>query len=320
MVATSDLRTQVVQVQNCQVSRRRGQEIPWNTGRTSSLLNDGPCFGTIPRRQTCSSNADRLLIEMKSTAGSNPSACRQPSMTDGFFKHYVVHPFLGFLFDVSGGVFRVDGCSFSVPKGMTTIGWRGACCWKGSYEADERALIKRFVRAEDTVIEVGACLGVVSCVTNQLLRDRSKHLVVEANPFLIPSLCRNRERNGAGFLIEHCAIGTPPEVTFHVHPTVIVEGSAQKQVGRGYRLPSRSLRELHERYGPFNTLIMDVEGSEFVVLQAAQDLLVKYRLVVVEFHGWIVGEDKITRCREILAESGLRRAAAAGFTEAWVRE
>ena len=168
-------------------------------------------------------------------------------------------------------------------------------------------------------MELGACVGVVSCVTNRLLKDRTRHLVVEANPFLIPWLFRNREANNAGFIVEHCAAGKPPEVTFYVHPTVIVEGSAERKTGRGFRLPSRSFLELHERYGPFNTLIMDVEGSEGDLLAVAQELLVKYRLVIVELHGWIIGEDKVEACRQILANSGMRLVGKAGFTEAWRR-
>ena len=235
------------------------------------------------------------------------------------FVHYVLHPFFGLLFDLSGGVFRADGCRFYIPRQMSTIGWRGVCCWRGEYEADERQLIRQFVRPEDTVLELGACLGVVSCVTNQLLRDRSRHVVVEANPLLIPWLFRNREANNAGFLVEHCAVGKPPEVTFYLPSTAVVDGSAKRKSGREVRLPSRSLQELHERYGPFDTLVADVEGSEIDVLEGSALVLQTYRLAIIEFHPSMIGEDKVARCREILTACGLRLAGKAGFTEVWER-
>jgi FkbM family methyltransferase len=202
---------------------------------------------------------------------------------------------------------------------MSSIGWRGACVAGGGYEADERALIKKFLRPEDTVLELGGCLGVVSCTTNQLLRDRSRHVVVEANPLLIPWLFRNRELNNSNFLVEHCAVGKPPEVTFYIHSTSVVDGSSQRKSGRAVRLPCRSISELNERYGPFSTLIMDVEGSEYDVLEAAPALLKNYRLAVIEFHEWAIGAKKLARCKEILTAAGLQLVGKSSDTEAWQR-
>ena len=56
------------------------------------------------------------------------------------------------------------------------------------------------------------------------------------------------------------------------------------------RLPGRSWRELDNRYGPFTTLIIDIEGSELDVFEASRDLLQKYRLVIAELHPWAIGE------------------------------
>jgi len=245
---------------------------------------------------------------------------KRPNGLGVLLTHYVVNPLLGLLFDVTGGVYRTDGCQFVSPRQMTTIGWRGACYWKDTYEGDERRLIKQFVRPEDSVIELGACIGVVSCVTNQLLNNRLKHLVVEANPLLLPWLIKNRQLNQAKFLVEHCAAGKPPEVTFYIHPKVIVDGTTtQGHGGQECRLPSRSLRELHERYGPFSTLIADIEGSEFDVFEDSADLLKTYRLVIAEFHASIIGEAKVARCKQILAAAGFRPVGKTGFTEAWQR-
>ena len=258
-------------------------------------------------------------MQLQSDKRSVPPARSSRRRLGELFVHYVLHPFLGVLFDMSGGVFRADGCRFYIPRKMSTIGWRGVCCWLGEYEADERQLVRQFVRPEDRVIELGACLGVVSCVTNQLLRDRSRHLVVEANPLLIPWLFRNREANHSGFLVEHCAVGKPPEVTFYLPSIAVVDGSAKRESARAVRLPSRSLPELHERYGPFDTLVADVEGSEIDVLEGSAAVLQTYRLAIIEFHASIIGETQVARCREILTNSGLRLVGRAGLTEAWQR-
>lgn len=237
----------------------------------------------------------------------------------GPVEHHVVRPVDGLLFDLRGGRFRADGCVFDIPKHLTTRTYRG-CFYDGDYEDDERELIKRFLRPEDTVLECGACLGIVSCVTNSLLRDKSRHVVVEANPKVIPSLYRNRELNRAGFLIEHCAISSRNEETFYLHPKYIVGGTSQRPSDEAVRLPGRSVRELDTRYGPFTALIMDIEGSELDAFQAAGDLFSRYRLVIVELHPWAIGEAKVQQCRDILAAAGLRHVGTAGITEAWQRD
>ena len=236
----------------------------------------------------------------------------------GPVEHHVVRPVEGLIFDLRGGMFRADGCTFAIPRHLTTRAYR-ACFLRGDYEEEERELIKKFLRPEDTVLEFGACLGVVSCVTNQLLRDRSRHVVVEANPNVVPSLYKNRALNGAKFLIEHCAVSNQTEETFYLHPVYIVGGTSQRQTEHAVRLPGRSWRELDGRYGPFNTLIIDIEGSELEVFEASRDLLQKYRLVIAELHPWAIGEAGVQRCRDILTEAGLVYQDRAGITEAWQR-
>jgi FkbM family methyltransferase len=232
---------------------------------------------------------------------------------------HVARPIEGFIFDLKGGQFRADGCVFDIPKHLTTRGYR-ACFLRGDYEEEERALIRKFLKPSDRVLELGACLGIVSCTTNRLLEDKTAHVVVEANPLLIPSIYANRELNKAGFLIEHCAVSNKPEETFYLHPTYIVGGSSQRPTSRAVRLPGRSFRDLDARYGPFTTLVIDVEGSELDVFEASRDLLARYRLVVAELHPWAIGEEKVQQCRDIMTAAGLRFMEKAGITEAWQRD
>jgi FkbM family methyltransferase len=226
---------------------------------------------------------------------------------------------MGLIFDMKGARFSADGCTFVIPKDVTTRAWR-ACFLSGTHEDDERDLIQRLVRPDDRVIELGGCLGVVACVTNKILADKSRHLVVEANPLCIAPLYRNRELNHAGFLIEHCAVDTKPEVIFYLHPRFIVGGSLQRPTDQAVRLPAKSLRQLEQERGPFSVLIMDIEGSEREAFQASADLFVRYRLVIVELHDWAIGAEGVEACRQILRNSGLELAARSGIVEAWQRK
>src|SRR5262245_43618744 len=119
-----------------------------------------------------------------------PPGIRQPlGAFLGRFNNVVIQNLLGLIFDLKGGHFRADGCTFRIPRDVTRLSYR-ACFLTDAYEREERELVRQWVRPEDRVIELGACLGIVSCVTNRLLADKSKHVVVEANPFCIASLYR----------------------------------------------------------------------------------------------------------------------------------
>jgi FkbM family methyltransferase len=226
---------------------------------------------------------------------------------------------LGLVFDLKGGRFKASDCEFIIPKDITTRSFR-ACFLLNAHESDERDLIERLLLPDDSVVELGGCLGIVSCVTNRILKERSRHLVVEANPLCIPVLYRNRELNGARFLIDHCAVDTSAEVTFYLHPRFISNGSLQRPTEHAVRLPAKSLRQLERERGPFSVLIMDIEGSERESFEDSIDLLKHYRLVIVELHSWAIGEAGVERCREILKEAGLEFIERSGIVEAWRRK
>jgi len=56
------------------------------------------------------------------------------------------------------------------------------------------------------VLELGGCLGVLSCTINKRLGDPTKHVVLEANPALIPYLRGNREINRAAFIVTNSVV------------------------------------------------------------------------------------------------------------------
>lgn len=249
-----------------------------------------------------------------------PASVRRPvGYAAGRFNETVLRTIKGAIFDLRGGRFRADGCEFAIPKDITSMSYR-ACFLNGSYEAEERELVSAFIRPDDSVLELGACLGIVSCITNKLLADKPRHVVVEGNPFCIPTLHRNRELNQCEFLVENCAVSTQRDATFYLHPTYVVGGTTQRQSSRPVRVPAYSLAELDARHGPFSALIMDIEGSELEIFAASAEILTRYRLVIAELHPWAINDDRVKRCREILSAAGFHFKRRAGITEAWQRE
>jgi FkbM family methyltransferase len=236
----------------------------------------------------------------------------------GHFSGRFIRPVIGFGFDLTGAVYRVDKCRFEIPVDLTDRNYRSAFVF-GEYESGERKLIRQFLRADDRVIELGGCIGVLSCLVNTRLKSPTHHLVVEANPELIPILRRHRELNRACFEIQQCAVSTEPEVTFSVHRFMTHSGIFDQSGMRRIRVPGRSLAALHASHGPFNVLMIDIEGSELDVLRTSSDLLKEYRLVLIELHQEQLGIDGLEECRKILTSAGLQRSASIQSVEAWVR-
>src|SRR5260221_388701 len=93
-----------------------------------------------------------------------PKSIRKPLGTAlSALDRNIVQPLEGFIFDMAGGRFKTDGCTFIIPKDQTSRTYR-ACFLSDTYEAEERNLVREFVRPGDSVLELGACLGIVSCV------------------------------------------------------------------------------------------------------------------------------------------------------------
>jgi hypothetical protein len=97
-------------------------------------------------------------------------------------------------------VARLDGCVFALDDPAVNEELRYLLL-SGKHEGPERRLARRYVDPALPVVELGAAMGVVSCIINRRLADPARHVVVEANPGMIPLLTRNRDRNGCRFRI-----------------------------------------------------------------------------------------------------------------------
>ena len=89
----------------------------------------------------------------------------------------------GCYFDIRGGMYLTDGLTFEVPREHTTRQMRGRFA-VDTYERPERTLVSKYLPPRATVLELGGCIGVVSCTVNRMLDRPDKHVVVEANRVL----------------------------------------------------------------------------------------------------------------------------------------
>ena len=224
----------------------------------------------------------------------------------------------GLLFDLKRGPYRTEGMAFRIATDQFPRSYRSRLYFD-IYEGPERTLAHKWVGRRATVLELGGCVGVVSCVVNRLLESPEKHVVVEANPTLIETLTENRDTNGCAFQIENCILSNATEAEFYIS-RVMTANRKDSGVGTRVKVEAQTVEALEVRYGlKFDTLILDIEGGEFEFFTENADRLGELNLVILELHRNILEPHKVEVCTSLLREAGLVRVDMLDETEVWAR-
>ena len=181
----------------------------------------------------------------------------------------------------------------------------GSGTWRsimsGRYEFSERQLLKATVRSGDRVLEIGACLGVISILAAHLTGEQNV-ISYEANPELERDIRANFELNGLfPELIMKAVTTEGGSLPFNVRQDVYsssfreIDGSHETQV------KSVSINQVIADHGP-NVLVIDAEGAEVELLRHAD--LKNIRAVIVEFHPRLTGEDGVLEAKKTLTAKG----------------
>jgi FkbM family methyltransferase len=206
---------------------------------------------------------------------------------------------------------ELDGCNFSlqtIPDSLTKL-----FLLDGRYELPERRAVKKHLRRDLPVIELGGALGVVACITNKLLADPTAHVVVEANPLAIPQLQLNKESNHCAFEIVNRAIAYGVDaVTFC--PTVDLASNSIESDGtqlygteQAVTVEAIQLGRLvtEHGFGKFS-LVCDIEGKEYDLVFQEIEVLKKADVIIMETHARLIGEDKNQSLLRALTDAGFR--------------
>ena len=184
-----------------------------------------------------------------------------------------------------------------------------------TYELAERRAIVRYLRRDLPVVELGGSIGVVACVTNKLLIDRTAHIVVEANPLAIPHLERNRRLNRCQFEIKNSAIAYGSR-TITFRPSSNMCGNSVTAVGdeSPVTVPTARLGDLvRDRGFTRFSLVCDIEGVEYELVRNEADALQTADTIIMETHGRLIGEEKLNFMMTRLQELGFRVIEETGY-------
>jgi FkbM family methyltransferase len=211
---------------------------------------------------------------------------------------------VGFFVQLLGNQVNIDGIKVNVDNPLISVAQKSTLFW-GIYEKEEREFIKKYIKPDDSVLELGGSIGVVSCIINKRLSDGSRHTVVEANPLLVPLLKSNRELNGCKFDVVNSAISyTGQQVFFSTNGHFLMGAVADEHSSSTLTVPACSLADVWKSTIDNAVLVCDIEGMEIEVVANESDFLRKrFSKIIMETHPDSVGIDKtkdmITSLKEI---------------------
>jgi FkbM family methyltransferase len=224
-----------------------------------------------------------------------------------------------------GNMIYVDGCPFSVDSPVISSESKGKFMFN-QYEWPERQAIARFVDPGLPVVEFGGSIGVVSCLTNRKLSHPRRHVVVEANPALVPLLLKNRDRNNCKFevLARIVAYNADHAAFYSNSSNFVISTGTPLTVDEDvdvYEVPTTDLRSILDQY-QFEacTLICDIEGGESELLRYEADVLkVRVRTLILEVHEWSLGKERVNEMFGELASLGFKEVFSESDTYVFIR-
>ncbi len=189
----------------------------------------------------------------------------------------------------NGPDFYFAGHPVKVPDHMFSI---KRVLMKDGYERPERIMVERHLDPKLPLIELGGSLGILSSLLAKKLEAGVRYDVVEANPTII-DVCRENA---------HC---TNPTCEIHVHNLAIAYGAKEVSFHASDNIHISKLSEngnvvvraetlsslLNTAGNPHHyTLVMDIEGAEYDVLQSDPQAFATCSLAIIEIHPKVFAE------------------------------
>ena len=158
-------------------------------------------------------------------------------------------------------------------------------------------------RTDPTIIDAGSNIG-MSVLYFKRLYPQARIIAFEPDPAIARLLHENIERNGlAGVTVVEAGLGAEPgELAF------MPDGTAGGRLDPEGELKVPVVRLSDYLTEPVDFLKMNIEGEELPVLTeaAATGRLRNIREMVLEYHGWAEGEQRLGQILELLDREGYR--------------
>lgn len=164
------------------------------------------------------------------------------------------------------------------------------------FEQKEQEIAKEYIKEYDTVLELGARYGTVSCEINKKLKNKKAHVAVEPDDDVIDSLRKNRDMHNCEFHILHGVISNSPVKLFKTSKDVEMDQVVRNEKDYGASTVERNdiqlegvssktytLEEVTNMFNlKFNVLVADCEGCLEKFYNENKDFFRDLRMITYE--------------------------------------
>lgn len=208
----------------------------------------------------------------------------------------ITHPAVGGLIAKMGrDRIRSHGLWIDVSDPLISPSVKAQLFWN-LYEGAELRFVRRFLKGQKAVIDLGGSLGIAALHALDVMDPLGELVTVEAHPALAAAL-RSRFRKYPNVHVVHAAIayGTQGKVQLLVAESSTCSRLQGQSERGGVAVPARTLAEIVSGAGFQRfALISDIEGAELAVLENDGAVLQRCDLAVVELHEVDDGERRAT--------------------------
>lgn len=163
----------------------------------------------------------------------------------------------------------------------------------GGYEATEREMVEASLRPYDTVLELGAGIGLISTLAAKIVGEENV-TAFEANPQMIPVIERTYRLNDEYPTLRHAILGDQlGEADFYLHSDFWISSTVPSLDKTRVRVPMLRAQDVLEQVHP-TTLICDIEGGEADLFKNF-DLGSRLKKIILEVHPAVIGDTAVER-------------------------
>lgn len=192
------------------------------------------------------------------------------------------------------------------------------------YEGQEIAGALHVVRPGDSVLELGAGIGVVGAVVSMNCKPK-KVLSYEANPALIPHITALYKMNGLArrHQVRNEVLVSGPErpktIPFYVHNSFLGSSLSgnETRAREMVDVATADFETVRADLKP-DVMLIDIEGGELELLTHAN--LEGIRAIVIEFHPKAYEVSGMRQCKNILRDAGFAPVPDLSSRMVWVAE
>jgi len=169
----------------------------------------------------------------------------------------------------------------------------------GTWEPEITSLIKKYVPAGGTFVDIGANIGFHSLFAASVIGPTGKVLSFEPLPRLQEQLRQSIERNDySNIEIKPVALGTIAGtatlslVEENIGASSIQDVVGDRAVGSMVTVPVQTLDSYQEELSRLDLIKIDIEGSEYEALRGGENVLCRFKpVIILEFSPHVYEKD-----------------------------